>query len=212
MKITINEATELSVSFLKSLGLLEKESTLITQNIIDAELAGKETHGFIRLPFIKKKEIEGKLNKDELRLDVVSESSVSLHINGHNKLGYDVIYKSLDLAFEKIKISKIVSVGLKDLGITGYIGGYARKAVEKNLIFIGFNNSPCGLVPYGAKKDLWGTNPLTIGIPANDIPVILDMASTLRAPHPPLTSSLVTPTHQAQGTVSMKQTNQNLSS
>lgn len=179
MKVNIDDATKLSVSFLQSLGLSEEESVLITQNLIDAELAGKETHGFIRLLSFKSKSDVGKLNKDDLRLDIISESSVSLHINGHHKLGYGIIYKSLDLAFEKIKTAKIVSVALKDLGMTGYIGGYARKAAENNLIFIGFNNSPRGLVPYGSKKDLWGTNPLTIGIPTGDIPVILDMASTL---------------------------------
>jgi len=178
MKITIDGATKISVSFLKSLGLSVEESELITQNLIDAELAGRKTHGFVRLLSFKKQSDEKRLNTDKLKIDVISESPVSLHIDGHKKLGYGIIYKSLDLAFEKIKASKMVSVGLKDLGVTGYIGGYARKAAEKDLIFIGFNNSPGGLIPYGSKKELWGTNPLTIGIPTEDIPVILDMASS----------------------------------
>lgn len=178
MKMKINEATKLSNSFLEALGLSKEESELITQNLIDAELAGRKTHGFVRLLSFKRQADEKKLNTKALKLDIVSETPNSLHINGHNKLGYGIIYKSLDLAFEKIKTSKMVSVGLKDLGVTGYIGGYARKAVERGLIFIGFNNSPGGLIPYGSKKELWGTNPLTIGVPTNDVPVILDMASS----------------------------------
>lgn len=34
------------------------------------------------------------------------------------------------------------------------------------------------LIPHGAKKDMWGTNPLTVGVPSNNVPVILDMASS----------------------------------
>ena len=89
----------------------------------------------------KKQSDEKRLNIDELKLNITDESPVHIHIDGHGKLGYGVIYKSLDLAFEKIKTSRMVSVGIKDLGVTGYIGGYARKATEKDLIFIGFNNS-----------------------------------------------------------------------
>jgi L-2-hydroxycarboxylate dehydrogenase (NAD+) len=178
MKISINKAIQHSLNYLAKLGISKEEAELITENIIDAELAGRKTHGFVRLLSFKKSFDEQKLNIDPLEINIISQSPVSLYLNGRHKLGYGPIYKSLGLAFEKIKTSKIIIVGIKDLGVTGYIGSYARKATEKNLIFIGFNNSTGGLIPFGSKKELWGTNPLTVGIPTNDIPVILDMASS----------------------------------
>lgn len=178
MNIKIDEAAQLSNKLLLSLGLSSDEVELITENLVDAELAGRKTHGFVRLLGFKKSADNQKFNTNPLQLDVISESPVSLHLNGHNKLGYAPIYRSLEMAFEKAKTSKIIAVGIKDLNVTGYIGSYARKATENDLIFIGFNNSSGGLVPYGSKKELWGTNPLTVGIPTNDIPVILDMASS----------------------------------
>ncbi|MFA7300807.1 MAG: Ldh family oxidoreductase [Candidatus Shapirobacteria bacterium] len=178
MKIAIQEAVELSNQVLSKIGIQPEEASLITENLIDAELSGRKTHGFVRLLSFKKSSDEGKLNTEELKIDVTQESPVSLHIDGHKKLGYGPIYKSLDLAFEKMKTSKMLSVGIKDLGVTGYIGAYARKATENNLIFIGFNNSAGGLVPYGSTKELWGTNPITVGVPTSGLPVILDMASS----------------------------------
>lgn len=178
MLIKISEAIEQSNSYLQALGLSQEESELITQNLIDAELAGRKTHGFVRLPSFKKKADEGTLNTEPFKLEVINETPTSLHINGRRKLGYAPIYKSLEAAFEKIKTVKLFSVALKDLSVTGYIGSYARIAAEHDLIFVGFNNSPGGLIPYGSKKELWGTNPLTIGVPTDDIPVILDMASS----------------------------------
>lgn len=61
---------------------------------------------------------------------------------------------------------------------SGFIGAYARKAAEENLIYVGFHNSSGGLIPYGAVKDIWGTNPFTVGIPSNGLPVVLDFASS----------------------------------
>lgn len=177
-QISINDATKISNKLLKKLGFDESEYTHITNNLIDAEMSGKRTHGLIRLLAFKKKNDENKLNKEKLKVDILNESPASLYIDGHNKLGYAVFYESLKLAINKVKKYGITTVGIKNIGMNGYIGGYARIAAENNLIFIGFNSSPKGLVPYGAKKDLWGTNPLTISIPGNDGPVILDMAST----------------------------------
>lgn len=176
--ILIEDAINLSNRFLTKLGFKGEEINLITKNIVDAEIAQKRTHGLIRLLAFKKKNEENKLNKDLLKLNIKRESPISLYIDGGNKLGYGLIYKSLDLAVKKAKSIGICSVGIKDVGMTGYIGGYARIATENDLIFISFNSSPKGLVPYGAKKDLWGTNPLTVAIPSKTAPIILDMAST----------------------------------
>lgn len=178
MKININEATKLSVNYLIKLGLSGEEPELVARNLIEAELAGRKTHGLVKLLAFKRSFECQKFNTDLFKVDVINESLVSIYLDGHNKLGYGHIYKSLDMGFKKARTSKLVSVGIKNLRTTGYIGDYARRATENDLIFIGFNNSPGGLVPHGSKKGLWGTNPLTVGIPANDIPVILDMASS----------------------------------
>lgn len=178
MIVEIKVAQELSNKILISLGLEAGEASLITENLLEAELCGKKTHGLVRLLGFKRSSDAGKLNKDHLNVDIISESDSHLHINGHHKLGFPIIYKSLDLAFEKVKRNKLLCVGLKDIGVSGFIGAYARKVTECNLIFIGFNNSTGGLVPYGSIKEMWGTNPLTIGIPTNNTPVLLDMASS----------------------------------
>ncbi len=179
MKIKINKATELSNKILQTIGFSLDDAKLITQNLIEAELVEKKTHGLIRLLSIKRLADQKKINVNGETFKIIKDTPTQLHIDSKNKPGFIVIYKSLDLAIPKAKQSGIVSVGLKDLGYaSGYIGAYAKMAAKENLIFIGFNNSPGGLIPYGSKKELWGTDPITVGIPTNDLPVILDMASS----------------------------------
>lgn len=180
MKIKITDATQLAIKVLIRFGFTSNNASLITKNLIEAELAEKRTHGLIRIPSIKKQIENKKISVDSDTHEKISESSISLHLDGKNMPGFIVIYQSLKIAIQKAKGSGIFSVGLKDVGYaSGYIGAYARIATENDLIFIGFNNSAGGLIPHGSKKELWGTNPLTIGIPTNDDPVILDMASSM---------------------------------
>lgn len=175
----INEAKQLSNQILTKLGFRLEEAELITQNLIEAELVEKKTHGLVRLPAIARLVGNGSIKVINEDIEVISEHPATIHFNGKYKPGFYVIYKSLDKAFEKVKQSGILAVGLKDIAYaSGYIGDYARRAAENDLIFMSFHNSQGGLVPFGASKDLWGTNPLTIGVPSNTAPVILDMASS----------------------------------
>lgn len=178
MHITLDQANKLSLNILRNLGIEHEEAALITENLIDAELANKKTHGLVRLIGFNQAKSTATLNTDQLDLTIISESNSHLHLDGKGKLGFGVIYKSLAKAFDIIKKTKLLAVGIKNIGVSGFIGSYARKATEKNLIFLGFNNSKSALIPYGTIKAMWGTNPLTVGIPTNDIPVILDMASS----------------------------------
>lgn len=179
MRIKVTDARKLSEKALQKMGFPKEIAKLTTRNLIEAELAGRKSHGFIRIPALKRQIEKDTINIKGDDIEIISETATSLYINGKSRPGFYVIYKSLDLAFKKLKKAKVITVGLKNIGYaSGYIGDYAREAAERNLIFVGFHNSPGGLVPYGAKKELWGTNPITVGIPTTGIPVILDMASS----------------------------------
>lgn len=178
MKVQISVAEELSNKVLQGAGFSQSDSQLITRNIIEAELVEKKSHGLIRIPATLGKIKDKKIEVDGKAI-VISESATTLHMDGKYKPGFIVIYQSLEKAIKKTKQSGLVSVGLKDLGYaSGYIGAYAREAANNDLIFIGFNNSPGGLVPHGSTEAIWGTNPFTVGVPTNNFPVILDMASS----------------------------------
>ncbi len=175
----ISEASDLSGKILAKLGFRLEEVELITQNLIEAELVEKKTHGLVRLISIASLVVAGKITVNDQDIALISEHKAALHFDGKYKPGFYAIYKSLEKALSKVKETGILAVGIKDLAYaSGYIGDYARLATEQNLIFVGFHNSPGHLIPFGSSKDLWGTNPITIGVPAYGAPVILDMASS----------------------------------
>jgi L-2-hydroxycarboxylate dehydrogenase (NAD+) len=178
VKLEIQSAVNLSNEILKYFGLTHTEAHLITENLIEAELTGKTSHGLMRLSTFRDKIDENKINISASSLKIIKETLNSIHIDGQFKIGISIIYQSMNRALEIASRSGFVCVGIKDIEFSGFIGAYARKATEKDLIFIGFNNSTGKIVPYGSLDRMWGTNPITIGIPTNNYPVILDMSSS----------------------------------
>ena len=179
MKIQIDKAKELSIQILEKHGISAEEAKYCTENCLEGELTGKKTHGFIRIPVLIKAVKDGKIIVGGEDISVAKETPVSLLIDGKQKTGLYVVNKALEMGIEKVKKSGLLLVGVTNTTlISGLIGQYARKAAENDLIYIGFNNSSGGLIPYGSIKQIFGTNPFTVGIPTNGIPVILDMASS----------------------------------
>ena len=184
MKLKISEVSNLIEQFIRKLGFSSDESILISENFLEAELSEKKSHGLGNLLWFKRAVIEKgssgyEINIKPDRVTITKETPVSLHINGQHKTGHLVIRKALDLAFEKIQKTPVMFVGLHNTApSTGYVGYWARKATEKNLIFLCWNNSNGRGAPYGSTQRLYGTDPITIGIPTNGLPIILDMATS----------------------------------
>lgn len=179
MKIKIEEATKLAITTLTKFGFTQEEAKYCTENCLEGELTGKKTHGFVRIPMLIKSVKGEKIKVGGEEITIVKETPVSLLIDGKGKTGLYVVNKALEMGIEKVKKSGMLIIGVTNTAlISGLIGQYARKASENDLIFIGFNNSSGGLIPYGSIKEIFGTNPVTISAPTNDLPVILDMASS----------------------------------
>lgn len=184
MKLKISEVSSLTIEFIHKLGFSDEESALIAENILEAELSGKKSHGLGNLLWFKRAvTVKGssgyEVNINSNPISITKETPVSLHIDGQHKTGHLVIRKALELAVEKVKKSSVVFVGLHNTApSTGYVGFWAQKATEKNLIFMCWNNSNGRNAPYGSTQRLYGTDPITIGIPTNNLPIILDMATS----------------------------------
>lgn len=184
MQLKLLEANNLIVEFIHKLGFSEEEAKLIAENIYEAEVSGKKSHGLGNLFWFKRAvTVKGssgyEVSTKPDPVVVTKETPISLHIDGQHKTGHLVIRKALEMAFEKVKKSSVVFVGLHNTApSTGYVGFWARKAAEKNLIFMCWNNSNGRNAPYGSTQKLYGTDPITIGVPTNNMPIILDMATS----------------------------------
>ena len=103
-------------------------------------------------------------SKPKIKIKKISKSA-SL-IDADNSIGFVSGDIGIKQAIKNAKKTGIGIVGIKNSGHYGLSSFYAEQAVKKNLLVLCFTNAPPALAPYGAKKSLFGTNPICFGTPS----------------------------------------------
>lgn len=175
MKIKIIELRKLITSALLK-KYSESQANLITEVMMFGEMSGKSSHGIVRL-LIGKYSVMAQEPKDEPKL--IKKSKVSTVIQSNGNPG--MLVGPLAMA-EVIRLAKENGLGIvgtkENFGSSGCLSYYLEKTAKENLIGIVMAQSPVSTAPYGGLEPLFGTNPISFGIPANPKPLIFDMATS----------------------------------
>ena len=155
-------------------GLNNNHASICADALINAELVDAPSHGLSRLKMycdrIKKKVINP---KPKIKVRKISKSIT--HIDANNSIGFVAADIGIKQAIKNAKTTGIGLVGIKNSGHYGLSGYYAEQAVKNNLSVFCFTNAPPAIAPHGAKKSLFGTNPICFGTPTSSkVPFILD--------------------------------------
>ena len=162
------------IKIFKSHNLISSHALICANALINAELVGAPSHGLSRLKMycdrIKKKVINP---KPKIKIKKISQSIC--HVDANNSIGFVAADIGIKQAIKNAKKTGIGLVGIKNSGHYGLSGYYAEQAVKKNLIAFCFTNAPPAIAPHGARKSLFGTNPICFGTPTSSkVPFILD--------------------------------------
>ena len=154
---------------------LSKEHADICANaIINAELVGASSHGVSRVKMYCER-IKKKLINPQPKIKFKRISNSIFHVDANNGMGFVSADKAIKKAIDCAKKTGFGFVGIKNSSHYGLSGYYAEQAIKKNLIALCFTNAPPAIAPYGAKKALFGTNPVCFGAPSgSNVPFIFD--------------------------------------
>ena len=164
------------VKIFKNYGLTNTHAIISANALINAELVGAYGHGLSRLRMYCER-LSKKVINPKPRIKVKKISQSIAHIDADNSIGFVAADLAIKKAIECAKKTGIGLIAVKNSGHYGLSGYYAEQAVKKNLIAMIYTNAPPAIAPYGAKKSLFGTNPICFGSPtASKVPFILDTA------------------------------------
>tara|TARA_Y100000591_G_scaffold175850_1_gene151902 strand:+ start:4889 stop:5896 length:1008 start_codon:yes stop_codon:yes gene_type:complete len=175
----IIDVKKLIIKTFRKFNLSEKHSNICADALINAELVGAHSHGIIRLPSycirIKKKVINA---KPKIKIRNISQSITN--IDADNAIGFVGADLGINCAIKNAKKTGLGFVAVKNSGHYGLSGYYAEQAAKKNLFAFCFTNAPPAIAPHGAKKTLFGTNPICFACPSgNKVPFVLDTSMSM---------------------------------
>lgn len=176
MKIKLEELKDLTRKAILKYGYTDKEADLIQEVLLYAQLRGNN-QGIVKL-------IGSGIPKapDAGEIKVEKETKLSALINGHKNHAMVVINRAVDLAVQKAKEHGMGIVGVNHINTSsGAIGFYAKRIAKEGLLGMVFAGSSETVATEGSYEPIFGTNPLAIGVPTQNDPLVLDMATAAMA-------------------------------
>jgi len=176
VKVKIEELKKLAQRAIKKYGYTDEEGKAILEILMYAQLRGNN-QGLVKL-------IGRGIPKDKEvgEIKVIKETKLSALLDGGRNMGMLVMKKAMKIALEKTKEHGFGIVGTKNTcSSTGAIGYYVREIARQDYLGFAFAGSPCFVCHYGSSEAKYGTNPIAVGVPTEDDPIVLDMATAAMA-------------------------------
>lgn len=167
----------------RGFGSDEAEVEAVTGNLIDANLAGHDSHGIGMLPRYADAFLEGGL-KPNAHVRIVLDNGSLLRLDGDAGFGQVIGREAMALGIERARASGSCIVALGNAHHLGRIGAWAEQAADAGLVSLHFVNviARAIVAPYGGGDARFGTNPFCAGVPLSGRePVILDFATSMIA-------------------------------
>lgn len=180
-KLSAERLREISEVIFTAAGALPEEAKIISRHLVEANLAGHDSHGMIRIP----KYID-RMQKKQIvpgaRFQVVNETESTTVVDGNWGFGYVITEQAMNMTIAKAKKTGAAAATVFQQGHIGRLATYTLMAAKEGMIGLITADSgrgPKQVVPFGGREPRLGTNPISIAIPSNlDGPLFLDMATS----------------------------------
>jgi LDH2 family malate/lactate/ureidoglycolate dehydrogenase len=181
VKISHGHIEKVSIALLKSMGTTDEEASVVSRNLLMADMRGIHTHGINFIPKIADR-VESKVINIPTKLKLLSDSGATSHFDGNNGLGQIAAEKAMRRAIEHAKEYGVGMSLVKNTNHIGLLAFYSIIAAKEGTIGFAMCNSAPSMAPWGGAEALFGTNPFSIALPVGDEkPVVLDMSTSLVA-------------------------------
>ena len=164
-------------------GSTPAECDEVARNLVEANLAGHDSHGVGMVPRYVEGFLEGGLTPNaKLRVEV--DTGALLRLDGQAGFGQVIGREAMEMGIERARAHGVCAVALGNAHHLGRIGAWAEQAVAAGLVSIHFVNVVARpiVAPHGGADARFGTNPFTAGVPLRGRPpMILDFATSMIA-------------------------------
>jgi len=153
----------------------------VANHLVDANLAGHDSHGVIRIPWYATQVKDGSL-RPAARPRIVEDRPAAALVSGEWGFGHPAAAAALDAACERAERNRLGAAGLVEANHIGRLGTYMERAAARGLVsmmWLGGLSASRAAVPYGATRGIYGTNPMSFAFPAGvGGTLLLDYATT----------------------------------
>ena len=183
--IQADRLTEINARILEAAGARKDYAAIVAEHLVNANLAGHDSHGVIRTPYYVRSIEKGEL-QPTAEPEIVEETASMAQICGNWTFGQVIAKAATEIAISKARDQGIGLASIYHEGHTGRLGTYAEMGAAAgmaSMIWDGCIGRPRSVVvPLNGTGRKIGANPIAMGFPsAARGAVILDFATSISA-------------------------------
>ena len=175
--------TQFATDLLSAGGLTPDEATLIAQSLVGANLRGYDSHGLMRIPYYLQQVDKGEIVPGA-EFEVLHDTPSLLTADGHWGFGQTQARRLTERLIEKAAATGVGVGTMIRSAHVGRLGEYCETAAAAGLVSMVMVNNHGAVrrvAPPGGKAPRLSTNPLAVGIPNGDEPVVMDFCTCAAA-------------------------------
>ena len=148
--------------------------------LVEADMMGHSTHGVRLLPNYVS-DIEKGIMRVSGNYKIISEKKTIITIDGKLLPGIWLTQKGLKIGIKKAKDFGVSTVTIGNSHHNGALAAYLKNIVDEGFVAIIKSSVPsnASVAPFGGTEPLFTPNPMAIGFPTNNLPVIIDISASI---------------------------------
>jgi L-2-hydroxycarboxylate dehydrogenase (NAD+) len=178
MLVSASEARALCIRILEGCDVPESHAATQVDLLLDAELAGRSSHGLLRLNRIVERIRNGVTNPRTTGHHTWCGRAF-LNVDGEMGLGPVVALAALSSIAARAAETGVALAAIRNNNHLGMLGWYVERMALDGHLAIALTTSEALVHPWGGRLAMVGTNPIAMGIPAEPSPLVLDMATSV---------------------------------
>ena len=165
LKVKLAEIRNRSEAIFRKAGLCENDAKIITDVLLQTEMRGVFTHGFMRLERYISCIKSGGIKTDG-KYKMIYDSPSWASVDGGDNLGIVIAYKAAELAIEKAKKTGVGIVNVRGSHHFGAAGYYTSMFADRDMVGMSMSNGDILIAATGSAEKTIGNNPFSYAFPA----------------------------------------------
>ena len=161
-------------------GLVPLDAARVAECLLEADLRGIPSHGMSRVPIYTRR-LRDKLVNPNPDLRLTTPTPVVAHLDGDNGMGFLVATRAMAEAIGRAKTFGMGMVAASRSNHFGVAACYLLQALHAGMAAMVFTNASPAMPIWGGRTAFLGTSPLGLAAPGREIPLVLDMATSVAA-------------------------------
>jgi len=164
-------------------GLAPDEAATVAESLVGANLRGYDSHGLMRIPYYLAQVEKGEIVPGA-PLEVLKDAPAAVTVDGHWGFGQIQAHRLLGRVIDKAKHSGVAVGTMIRSAHIGRLDEYCETVARQEMIGMFMVNNHGAIrrvAPPGGKAPRLSTNPLAVGIPNGDEPIVLDFGTSATA-------------------------------